>query len=131
MVIPVQPKHLTTTLRQSRDDARDGSCQIGGLELLLDTRHVTDPLAEGEPPPVGTERVERAVADRAIEIGRDRTGNLPDAPPLPQRDEQLLHDFLRHVARADVSIRTVIEGLRIPPKQLLERARVAGANPRE
>src|SRR5581483_7653137 len=82
MVIPVQPKHLTTTLRQSRDDARDGSCQIGGLELLLDTRHVTDPLAEGEPPPVGTERVERAVADRAIEIGRDRTGNLPDAPPL-------------------------------------------------
>src|SRR5579859_2614902 len=104
MVISVQPKYFAAALGEPGDDAAHGSRQIGGLELLLDARRFTEPLPESHAPTTVAQRIQGSVANGAIEIGRDRSRYLPHAPSLPQRHEQLLHDFLRDIARADIPV---------------------------
>src|SRR5204863_8942473 len=97
---------------------------MGCLSLLV-------PLAPAALDQRVAEIADGVVADGAVEVALEAVPHLQAPTALPEFGEDVVHEFFRNVARADVAVGELAEGRMVGPERSLERHGVARADLRE
>jgi hypothetical protein len=71
---------------------------------------------------------QRGVANGGVEVALDRAADVPSLPPLPDEEEDFLHDLLRQVARPDVAAGEGAQARMVREEEALERAGITGSD---